>query len=120
AFTLPAGTWQLSFRNNYNLEAPSATRAGDGGVLELKVGANAFVDILAAGGSFASGGYDHTVATTYGNPLSGRQAWSGNSGGYITTLVNLPASAAGQSIQLRWRCGTDNGTGGGGWRVDSI
>src|SRR5438876_5903301 len=47
-------------------------------------------------------------SSNFGNPLGGRKAWSGNSGGFLTTLVNLPAAAAGQTIQLRWRCGTDN------------
>jgi len=33
--------------------------------------------------------------------------------------VTLPASTAGQNIQLRWRCGTSAG-GGTGWYVDTI
>ena len=49
-------------------------------------------------------------------------AWSGNSGGWITTTVNLPAAAAGQKTQLKWRCATDMGNlyGGTGWYIDSI
>ena len=101
------------------------TRNGyyDGGVLEIKIGAGSFTDILAAGGSFVSGGYNGTISTAYSNPLAGRQAWSGNSGGFITTAVNLPAAAAGQTIQLRWRCGTDNGNGNSvtnGWYIDTV
>jgi hypothetical protein len=34
--------------------------------------------------------------------------------------VNLPASAQNQSVQFRWRCGTDNSNGRTGWRIDSI
>ena len=30
-------------------------------------------------------------------------AWSGNSGGYIDTVINLGPNLAGQTITLRWR-----------------
>jgi uncharacterized repeat protein (TIGR01451 family) len=112
-------TAQLSFRQNYNLQS-SGSSGRDGGVLEIKIGADAFADILAAGGSFVSGGYIRAISTIHGNPLGGRQAWTGNSGGFITTVVNLPAAAAGQIVQLKWRCGTDNSTASVGWYVDTI
>ena len=114
AFTLPAGSAQLSFRHNYGLE----TRY-DGGVLEIKIGGGAWTDILMAGGSFVSGGYNYTLSSLYSNPLAGRQAWSGTSGGFITTLLNLPPAASGQTIQLRWRCGSDNSVSATGWYVDT-
>jgi len=116
----PAG--QLSFRNNYNLEAKAldTTTAYDGGVLEIKIGAGAFTDILAAGGTFVTNGYNRTLSPAGGNPLRGRQVWSGNSGGFLNTVVTLPASASGQTIQLRWRCATDNSLGSVGWYIDSM
>ena len=122
AILLPLGPAQLSFRNRYDLEydPDHLTNGWDGGVLEIKIGTNAFTDILTAGGTFTSGGYNTTIDTLYGSPLAGRRAWSGNSGGYLTTLVNLPTAAAGQTIQLRWRCATDEGNGGSGWRIDSV
>ncbi len=106
---------QLTFRNYYNLEA-----GFDGGVLDIKIGNGPFQDILAAGGWFASGPYNSAISTCCGNPLGGRQAWSGYSGGYFTTTVNLPAVAAGQNIQLRWMCGTDSSGGSVGWYIDTI
>jgi hypothetical protein len=121
--TLPSGPARLTFQNNYDLEPDVGAIADDGGVLEIKIGTNAFTDILAAGGSFVTGGYTSTITNIWDNPLSGRPAWSGNSGGYISTAVNLPAAAAGQTIQLRWLCATDNGNGPGnfaGWRIDSV
>lgn len=106
---------QVTFRNNFNLEA-----GFDGGVLEISIGAGPFTDILAAGGSFETGGYNRTISANFSNPIGGRQAWSANSNGYITTTANLPPSAAGQSIRLRWRMGSDTIVAGAGWRIDSI
>jgi PKD repeat protein/endonuclease/exonuclease/phosphatase family metal-dependent hydrolase len=101
---------QLTFRQNYGLAA-SVTNSSigyDGGVLEIAIGGGSYTDIVAAGGAFVNGGYNTTLSGLYGNPLAGGQAWSGNSGGFTTTVVNLPASAAGQNIQLRWRCASGN------------
>jgi hypothetical protein len=124
AITLSPGQTQLTFRNYCDLEpAADGVTAYDGGVLEIQIGSGAFTDILAAGGSFVSGGYTRTVSAQYQNPLGGRPAWSGHSSGYTNTIVILPAAAAGQTIHLRWGCGTDtdNGSGGGaGWRIDSV
>ena len=86
---IPARTTQLSFRNKFDLEADIT--GYDGGVLEIKIGNGAFVDILAAGGSFVSGGYPETLSS-FGNP-SGRQAWSGQSSGFVNT-VNPPPRRA--------------------------
>ena len=48
---------QVTFRNNYNLEA-SPPSFFDGGVLEISIGGGAFTDIIGAGGSFVAGGYN--------------------------------------------------------------
>ncbi len=109
---------RLTFRNHFSLEP-----GFDGAVLEIAIaGVNggAFRDILEAGGSFVSGGYNRTISMWYSSPISNRQAWSGNSGGYITTVVNLPAAAAGKTIQLRWRLATDITISGVGQRIDGI
>jgi hypothetical protein len=47
-------------------------------------------------------------------------AWSGNSGGYIDSVVNLGPQAAGQTIKLRFRQATDQAVGVAGWRIDTI
>jgi len=118
---------QLSFRHNYSFDYHSASSHiyRDGGVLEIKIGSGAFTDILAAGGSFVTGGYNNTINTANNNPLNGRSAWVGIFNSWQTVTVNLPASAAGQNIELRWNCATDSsntssGTGAVGWYVDSI
>ena len=69
---LPLGSSQLFFRNNYDFEYQVAqpTNGYDGGVLEIKIGTNAFTDILTAGGSFVSNGYPATINSTFGNPAT--------------------------------------------------
>ena len=113
---------QLTFRNYYNLGASSQPSGPgyDGGVLEIQMGGGPFTDIRAAGGTFVTGGYTRLISSTGDNPLAGRPAWSGNSGGFITSIITLPAAAAGRTIQLKWRCGTATTTGGAGWHIDSI
>lgn len=112
---------QLTFRHNFNLEASDVDpNVGfDGGVLEISTdGGNTFQDILVVGGSFVSGGYNRTISTDRGSPIAGRQAWSGNSGGFITTVVDLPFIPV--SARLRWRMASDSSGSGEGWRVDTI
>lgn len=111
--TLAPGVSNLSFRNNYDTE-----QGFDGGVLEIKVGAGAFTDIITAGGSFQSGAYNTNLDST--NPFGVRAGWSGNSGGYINTVITLPASAAGQNVQFRWRLGCDSSVAAVGWSIDGI
>src|SRR5262249_19346344 len=65
-------------------------------------------------------GYNSKIDANYHNPLTNRFAWSGTNNNYSNVIINLPLSAAGQNVQFRWRVGTDDGTGGAGWRVDSI
>jgi hypothetical protein len=121
---LPGNLSQLTFRHYYNLETGTGTDGYDGGVLEIKIGTNAYADILAAGGSFVTNGYNKVIDSHYLSPLTNRPAWSGNSAGYVATTVNLPGLAANQAIQFRWRCGTDSNsiaTGNAvGWRIGSV
>ncbi|MGA2748288.1 MAG: S8 family serine peptidase [Verrucomicrobiota bacterium] len=115
---------QLSFRQSFNLED-----GYDGGVLDINIGASgAFEDIVAAGGSFVTGGYTGSIQTESPgadeDPLALRNAWTGTTSGFISTVINLPAAAQGKSIQLEWICGTDYGnellTGVGGWWIDNL
>lgn len=114
-----SATATVSFRNRFDTES-----GWDGGVLEISLGGAPFQDILAAGGSFTQNGYNGTLGAGDNNPLAGRAAWNGNSGGYITTTAQLPASANGSYVELRWRFGADDNTVGigpsPGWNIDGI
>lgn len=107
---------QLIFKNRYQTE-----NNFDGMVLEYTInGGTSWQDILNGGGSFASGGYNGTLSTCCGNPLPGRQAWTGNSGGFMDTVVNLSASFDGETVQFRWRMGSDNIVSSTGVWLDDI
>lgn len=106
---------QLDFRHKYSLES-----GYDGGVLDISIGGGVWQDILAAGGSFISGGYMDVITSGFGNPLAARQAWSGASISFIGCSVLLPAAASGHTVQFRWGLGTDNSTAQIGWYLDTL
>jgi hypothetical protein len=77
--------------------------------------------VIAAGGAFLENGYNGVLGSNgVNNPLAGRNAWTGNSGGYVRSVVRLPAAAAGQNVRLKWRFGADNNTAVLGWFIDDI
>ena len=127
---VPATGAQLTFKNLFNMEASATPTLGyDGMVLEISINGGAFVDITTGGNAFVAGGYTRTISTSFSNPIGGRMAWSGLSGGstasptYITSTINMPAAANGQPIKLRWRAASDDGfiaSGSAGVRIDSI
>jgi hypothetical protein len=122
---------QMTFRNAYNFEdAGEGSSVGmDGMVLEISINGGPFVDVIDAGGSFVTGGYNKRISTSFGSPIAGRMAWSGLSAGteslpaYITTTVDLPTSAFGQFVQLRWLVASDENSvaaGEAGARIDTV
>lgn len=115
AINISNANTRLEFNFNYNTEL-----GFDGAVLEIKIGAGSYQDILAAGGSFIQNGYTRTFGNATSNPLAGRMAWSGNSGGYLPVAVQLPAAANNQLVRFRWRMGTDGSTGGAGVWLDDV
>jgi hypothetical protein len=102
AVFIPSAGSQVSFRHYYNTEEDF-----DFCSLMISIGAGPFTDILAAGGSFAGNGYIG-------------EGWSGQSPGFISTVVNLPPAAVGQSVRIRWRITSDFVFKNEGWYVDSI
>lgn len=117
AFNVSSTTAKLTFTHVIDSEED-----WDGGVLEINVAGAGWKDIIAAGGSFTSGGYNTPQLLYDGaNPLAvppGRPAWSGKASG--TVVANLPVNAAGKSVQLRWRFGADDDTPVDGWHIDNV
>ena len=114
----------MSFRNNFNTEM-SGGIFWDGYVLEISapnISGGDFLDFTDShvGGSCVSGCYTGLIDGTANNPLAGRMAWSGNSGGYIDTVLNLGPNLAGQAVTLRFRMGSDEAVAAPGAHIDNI
>ncbi|WP_276497314.1 T9SS-dependent M36 family metallopeptidase [Pontibacter litorisediminis] len=94
-----------------------ATEAGfDGGVVEIST--NSGLTWVNLGDKMIQNGYNSTIplanASTINSP-----AFTGNSNGYIQTLVDL-SSYKGKNVLIRFRMGSDVLTGATGWYVDNV
>jgi hypothetical protein len=120
SIAIPAGATnlQLKFWHNYNLSS-----AKDGGRLEFSIDSGAWFDVVAtgSGAAFASNGYVGTISST-SSDFPNMKVWTGNSGAFIETIVNLTDAAkyAGKNFRARWGLATNNSTASTGWYVDSI
>ncbi|MCB0627306.1 MAG: hypothetical protein KDC43_26165, partial [Saprospiraceae bacterium] len=94
------------------------TQAGvDGGFVELSTDFGA-TWIRAEPEDFIRNGYTGPIA--YGTfIIPNTSAFWGNSNGWKATYLDLSAYA-GQEVQVRFRFGTNNSSGGFGWFVDDI
>ena len=102
----------LRFWHSYDMESTY-----DGGVVEVSTnGGTTWSDL---GGQITQNGYDDAISSSYGSAIGGRQAFTGNSSGYVETVVDLD-SQAGQSALLRLRLASDSSVGGNGWFVDDV
>ena len=114
SFSLDATPPSLTFWHNYNTEATF-----DGGVVEISLdGGTNWQDIGTA--NFESGGYNAIISNGFSSPIGTRAAFSGNSGGFIKSTINMSAYANQANVKLRFRFGSDNSVGATGWYVDDI
>ena len=114
SIAIGASPGTVSFRQFYDTDG-----GYDGGVMEVSVGGGTWQDILDSGASFVRGGYNFALSGN-NNPLAGRSGWSGDSGGFIETVVALPASMANQNVQFRFTIGHDVRVGANGWYLDTL
>lgn len=111
---LPTGAY-MHFRHAYGFDDDPTVKY-DGGVVEYSVdGGASWSD---AGALFINNGYSSTLSS-YGNPLSGRRAFGGESNGYISSRLDLQ-SLAGRNVRFRFRIGSDNSYDDYGWFIDDI
>lgn len=113
---LPAGA-RLRFNHSYDFDV-----VYDGGMVEYSLNNGAsWSDAISGGAALPVTGasYDGTLATGYGNPLGGRNAFTWRSHGYTGTQLDL-ASLAGQNVKFRFRIGTDSSFAGFGWLIDDF
>lgn len=113
-YEIASNSAKLKFRLNYNVES-----GYDGVVLEYSTNGTSWLDITNIG-TFVSGGYTTQLSTGWGNPIQGRNAWSGNSNGFIAVEINLNSSLNGQDVQFRWRMGSDSMSSSVGVWLDNV
>ncbi|HEX7841663.1 MAG TPA: M36 family metallopeptidase [Kofleriaceae bacterium] len=120
---LPVSTTQpfvLKFSHAYNLEG-SGTQLFDGGVVEISLnGGTTWSDVTAFG---VKPGYTGALVTNTGNPIGGRQAYSGASPGFPAlspVTLNFGTVFAGLSVMVRFRIGTDAAVSVNGWIIDDV
>lgn len=101
---------RLRFWHRYDTE-----NAWDGGVVEFSTDGVIWAD---AGPLFVANGYNG-ILNTSPNPLATRAAFTGNSGGYQESVIDL-GSLAGNNVHVRFRFGTDEAVGADGWHVDDV
>jgi hypothetical protein len=109
------GPATLRFRHSYQTES-----TWDGGVVEVSVNGGSWMDL---GSRMIRNGYSGSIrSSATGNPLAGRQAFTGSSNGWVLTEIDL-SSYAGSQVAFRFRMGTDSSIGYPtyeGWYVDDI
>lgn len=111
-----AGNLVVSFDHAYAFEAP----AFDGGVIEISNdGGVTWQDVSL----FAAPGYNGTIVAGGFNPLEGRAAYVATNPSNPATdpvTLDLGAGFAGQTVQIRFRVGSDASVGAPGWTIDNI
>jgi bacillopeptidase F (M6 metalloprotease family) len=112
AISLPANA-QLSFWHTYGMET-----GYDGSVIEISTnGGTTFTDL---GSRITTGGYNGTISANYLSAIAGRSAWTGGVVGTWSRVVVDLSSYSGQTVMLRFRLASDNGTAGSGWYIDNV
>ncbi|MCW9088342.1 MAG: M4 family metallopeptidase [Gammaproteobacteria bacterium] len=111
---VPASAPYLHFYHAFDFEGPNY----DGAVLEYSTDGSNWND---AGGLIDDGlAYNGIIDSGFSNPLAGRSAFVSTSHGYVSTRLDL-STLAGQTVQLRWRHGTDTSEyGPWGWFLDDV
>ena len=101
----------LTFWHEYNTEG-----GWDGGIVEI-LPTQSGGQWLDLGPFILSNGYNTTLGAN--NPAGAVSAFSGSSGGFINTKIDL-SNFLGQQLFLRFRFLSDDNTAVDGWRIDDI
>jgi Zn-dependent metalloprotease len=111
----------VTFSHAFDLEAFAPDFFFDGGVVEVSTdGGVTFQDVTAFG---ADPQYNGTISSDFDNPLLGRPAYSSTNASFPSSenvVLNFGTQFAGQSVQLRFRIGTDFCCNAEGWLIDDI
>ncbi len=107
---------ELSFYSKHEFE--SLLECKDGGLLEISLDGGAHWDPVPEE-YLLSTPYDDLISSDHANPLGNQRAWCGTRD--WERVVALLDPFAGETINLRWRLGTDDlPLEGEGWYIDDV
>lgn len=108
----------LQFYNHQTLESRTAGGCWDGGILEISTdGGTNWTQI--DGSLLLTDPYDGNFQAS-SNPLSDQPGWCGDPHDWVNSVVNLE-SFAGDTVQFRFRLGSDGSVGRPpGWKIDDV
>jgi hypothetical protein len=114
---LPTGmnSLNLNFWNYQIIEHRSAGGCWDGAIVEISTNAGATWTQLTS----TTHPYDGPIQSGWSNPLAGLNGWCGDPRPWHRPVVDLDAWA-GETVQFRFRLGTDSTVGREGWYVDDV
>jgi uncharacterized repeat protein (TIGR01451 family) len=117
--TLPTGQAPLTlqFWHKRGIEENTATSCYDGGVLEISTNGGATWTQLGAP-DLLTDPYEGPVSTCCTNPLAGQPAWCGTKD-WTRSIVDI-SMFGGDTVQFRYRLGTDFSIGVDGWYLDDV
>jgi hypothetical protein len=117
--TLPvsASPLQLQFWNYQSIES-NASLCGDGGLLEISTDGGANWTQV-GDPALLSDPYDGLIDTYHGNPLKGLPAWCGDPQDWLNSVVDL-SPYTNQTINLRFRLGSNVSVSKSGWFLDDV
>lgn len=123
-FTINGQSFGLRFRHRWAFESDAQRQKDfDGGVVEISTdGGASWRDISELGQIDYNVTLDDDPRGS--NPLKGRKAYGKRSAGYpdkwVTTEVRVNLPAPPESVQIRFRAGSDDNTTDVGWEIDDI
>jgi len=103
---------------NYQEMENSSSGCFDGSILEITTNSGSTWSYLPTG-SMVTDPYDGPIDGGYSNPLIGFDAWCGDPQDWLRSVVDLDAFA-GETVQLRFRLGTDSSLSHPGWDIDDV
>jgi MYXO-CTERM domain-containing protein len=118
-----AGAFSMTFQNRYQFERSQNTN-WDGAVIEYSEdGGMTWADVNTLGG--VNPGYNGTIGNMGSNPLGGRQGYTDATTGFANGMmvgrtIDFGTTLANKTVKLRFRIGTDEAEGSGGWYIDDI
>jgi hypothetical protein len=118
-----SSTSHLKFWHRYQFED-----GFDGGAVEVSTdGGKTWVDVVAGGGRFVTGGggYNAHISPSYGSGIAGRPGWSGGDASGAMTQVDIDMGAyAGFDVRVRFHLACDELLAGSqpgvGWFIDDV